>query len=66
MNNILLNNYKILEIPKYLEARKDLFLKNKYKILKNYYSLDDFHIAIYFIEDYKCKIFLLWIRSDCS
>jgi hypothetical protein len=63
MNNIL-NNYKNYEISKYLEPRKDIFLKNKYKIHKNYYSLDDFHIAIYFIENYKCKIIVRRLDAE--
>ena len=43
-------------IPSYLAPRKDVFIKNKYEIIKNYPSNDDFHIAIYYIEKNKCKI----------
>ena len=51
-------------IPKYLPSRKDIFLKNKYNICINYNSEDDFHIAIYFLEKYKCKIIIR--RLDCE
>lgn len=45
-------------IPSYLAPRKDIFIKNKYEIIKNYPSNDDFHIAIYYIEKNKCKIII--------
>jgi mannosyltransferase OCH1-like enzyme len=64
LNNNILNNYKKYIIPKYLAPRKDIFLKNKYKIYKNYNSLDDFHIAIYFIEKYKCKIIVRRLDAE--
>ena len=43
-----------LKINKNILPRKDIFIKNKYEIIKNHQ--DDFHVVIYYIEEYKCKI----------
>lgn len=45
-------------IPKYLPKRNDIFVDNKYEIIKNYNSNDDFHIALYYINQNKCKIII--------
>jgi mannosyltransferase OCH1-like enzyme len=45
-------------IPKYLSKRNDIFINNKYEIVKNYNSNDDFHIVIYYINQNKCKIII--------
>jgi len=45
-------------IPKYLPRRNDIFVNNKYEIIKNYNSNDDFHIVLYYINENKCKIII--------
>jgi mannosyltransferase OCH1-like enzyme len=47
-----------------LPKRDDLVIKNKYEIIKNYPSPDDFHIVIYYIQDYKCKIIVRRLDED--
>ena len=44
------------KILKFIPKRNDIFIKNKYEIIKNYNSLDDFHIVLYFLDKKKCKI----------
>jgi hypothetical protein len=44
------------KILKFIPKRNDIFIKNKYEIIKNYNSLDDFHIVLYFLDHKKCKI----------
>jgi mannosyltransferase OCH1-like enzyme len=45
-------------IISYLPKRDDIVINNKYEIIKNYEYLDDFHIVVYYIEKYKCKIII--------
>lgn len=46
------------KILKFITKRNDIFIKNKYEILNNYDSTDDFHIVLYFLEKNKCKIII--------
>jgi mannosyltransferase OCH1-like enzyme len=46
------------KILKFIPKRNDIFIKNKYEILNNYDSNDDFHIVLYFLEKNKCKIII--------
>ena len=45
-----------MDIPKYIPIRNDIPIKNSYELIIN--STDDFHIVIYYINDYKCKIII--------
>ena len=39
-----------------LKPRNDIFIKNKYSILKSYHH--DFHLVIYYLSEKKCKVIL--------
>ena len=45
-------------IPKIIYPRKDFLINNSYKIIKNNVMFIDFHIVIYYINDYKIKIII--------
>ena len=45
-------------IQKNIPIRKDICIKNKYEIIKNSKNNDDFHLVLYYINEYKCKIII--------
>jgi mannosyltransferase OCH1-like enzyme len=51
-------------IQKYIDIRKDTCIHNKYHIIKNNNYNDDFHVVIYYIDDYKCKIIARRLDSE--
>jgi mannosyltransferase OCH1-like enzyme len=51
-------------IQKYIDIRKDTSIQNKYHIIKNNNYNDDFHVVIYYIDDYKCKIIARRLDSE--
>jgi len=60
---LLIDNYynnKTFEyiIPKHIKPRNDIPIKNKYSIIKKLFDYDDYHIVIYYLEDYKCRIII--------
>lgn len=60
---LLIDNYynnKTFEyiIPKHLKPRNDIPITNKYSIIKKLFDYDDYHIVIYYLEDYKCRIII--------
>jgi len=45
------------KIQKFIPIRKDICIQNKYEIIKNN-GYDDFHLVLYYIDEYKCKIII--------
>ena len=43
-------------IPKNIGKRDDIFIKNNYEIIKS--NDEDFHIALYYLDNSKCKIII--------
>jgi mannosyltransferase OCH1-like enzyme len=46
------------KIQKNIQIRKDICIQNKYELIKNSNHNDDFHLVIYYIDEYKCKIII--------
>ncbi len=49
---------------KYLPPRNLLPIKNKYEIIKDTYDFSDFHIIIYYNDDFNCKIIVRRLDDD--
>jgi mannosyltransferase OCH1-like enzyme len=52
------------KIQKYIPIRKDVCMENKYEIIKYNKCEDDFHIVIYYEDNYKCKIIVRRLDID--
>ena len=46
------------KIEKIIQIRNDICIQNKYEIILYNKSSDDFHLVIYYLDDYKCKIII--------
>lgn len=44
------------QIPNYLETRKDIPIKNNYYVHFDVPNKEEYHIVIYYINDYKCSV----------
>jgi mannosyltransferase OCH1-like enzyme len=62
-NKIKKNKIRDKKIEKIIHIRKDIFIKNKYEIIKNKYN-DDFHLVIYYIDENKCKIIVRRLDNE--
>ena len=55
-----------LIIPKIIYPRDQTLLFNKYKLIRNNNNFIDFHIAIYYLDDYKLKIIVRRMDEECG